>query len=132
MAKEDGQFKPGKSGNPKGRPALPPEVRKSLRLTNEEFIRVASEFLLLSAEEIKLKLTDPKANAVELLVGNLVTTAIYPMTDDYMRAVSLLLDRTIGKVKESVEITIPKPTIIRRRNGEEVVLGSEMQKKDEE
>jgi hypothetical protein len=131
VARKDGQFKPGKSGNPSGRPALPPEVRKSLRLTNEEFVRVASEYMLLTREEINKRVAEPTASVVELLVGNLIDSAITPRTDDYLRALSLLLDRTIGKVKETLEVQTKPIMTIKRQDGTEVVLGSSKDGDDE-
>jgi hypothetical protein len=39
-------------------------------------------------------------------------------------ALEFLLNRLVGKVKDKMEVTGPKPVVIRRRNGDEVELST--------
>lgn len=129
MAKSKTTFKPGQSGNPNGRPKLPEDIRKASQLTNEEFIRIANRFFSMTRGEIQETLQDPKATLLELIVGGIAAKAA--KDHDHYRA-EFLLQRTIGKVKDQLEVTMPKPTIITRPSGEQVILGTEIIKKDDE
>jgi hypothetical protein len=40
--------------------------------------------------------------------------------------INWILDRTIGKVKETKEIILPVPTIVERPNGDIIELGAEL------
>jgi hypothetical protein len=95
-------FPPGKSGNPNGRPALPPDVRDAQKLTNDEYMRISTNFMAMTRTEIQEALQRPDATMLELMVGGIVAKAA--KDHDYLRA-TFLLDRVIGKVKEQIETT---------------------------
>lgn len=105
MAKSKTTFKPGQSGNPNGRPKLPEDIRKASQLTNEEFIRLANRFFAMSRAEIQETLQDPKATLLELIVGGIAARAA--KDNDHTRA-TFLLDRTIGKVAETIKHGLDK------------------------
>lgn len=105
MPKKDTQFKPGQSGNKSGRPKLPEDIRKASKLTNEEFIRIANRFFSMNRGEIQETLQDPKATLLELIVGGIAVRAA--KDNDHMRA-NFLLDRTIGKVAETIKHGLDK------------------------
>lgn len=83
----------------------------------------------MDRQAIQVRLQDPKTSMLELIVGGIVDKSA--KDHDHLRA-NFLLDRTIGKVKEQFEVTMPKPTIITRPNGEQVILGSQLDEGTEE
>jgi hypothetical protein len=85
--------------------------------------------VLCTKAELKAIALDPRTDAADLMLCQIVIYAIE--TGDYRR-VEFILDRTIGKVKDTLEVIQPTPTIIRRKNGEEVELGTVIKKEAEE
>ena len=66
------RFEKGKSGNPAGGPKLPEDIRKAAQVTNEQFIRITSEYLLMDRATIQDRLQNPKASMLELIIGGIV------------------------------------------------------------
>ena len=56
------QFKPGKSGNPKGRPPTPPEVRAAARLLSLKCIAVQEKLLKSKSEKMRLEAAERLLN----------------------------------------------------------------------
>ncbi|XUY28545.1 DUF5681 domain-containing protein [Agrobacterium sp. rho-8.1] len=53
------RFKPGQSGNPKGRPPLPDEIKEALQARTLEAVAVAYDLMMNSTNEmVRLKATD--------------------------------------------------------------------------
>lgn len=117
------QFCVGKSGNPGGRPKTPDDVLKARKLTRLEFERTANRMLFYSKAELKAALDRPECSMVEAIVGSLIVKAV--QAGDPVR-LTMLLDRLIGKVKDEVEVAVPHPVVIRRLNGEELILGAQI------
>ena len=113
---EPHQWKPGQSGNPGGRP---PGI-----LDRDEVKAQLGKFWQMSATEVEAIAQDPKATAGQRMLASIVLKGI--KTGDFTGA-DWLLNRTIGKVKEELEVSTPKPFIWRRRDGETVVLGAAKQ-----
>jgi hypothetical protein len=115
------QFQPGQSGNPKGREPYPPEI-KAIKLLNKDYYRrVMTKFIQLTPTEIAKALKDPKATALEHMIGTIVSKAI--STGDHAK-LGFLLDRLIGKVTDKVEIGVKRPFIIEKLDGGKVELGA--------
>lgn len=52
-------FKPGQSGNPKGRPPVPDEIKEALQAKTLEAVQVAYDLMMNSPNEmVRLKATD--------------------------------------------------------------------------
>jgi single-stranded DNA-specific DHH superfamily exonuclease len=94
-------FKPGESGNPKGRPALPGDVREARRLTRIEFEKTINRFLFMTLDQITEHLNDPATTALDQLVGRIVANAI--RNGDHLRS-EFLLSRTIGKAADAADL----------------------------
>lgn len=102
------QFKPGQSGNPKGRPVLPPEVKAIQALSPEYVKKIISKFSHMSKEEMRDFLQkgpdDPNGpNMMEIMIGSIVAKAA--QDGDYTR-LNFLLDRSIGRVKETIDVSL--------------------------
>ena len=116
-------FTKGKSGNPKGRPKTPPDVRNIRALSKTEFTRIANEFLWLSTTAADKKLKSRGLSQFEKAVGQTVKKAA---AGDLMR-LNMVLDRLIGKPRDKMELTVPKPFIILNADGTEAMtLGAEV------
>lgn len=94
-------FKPGQSGNPNGRPKLPPELKAVKALTADEINRMISKYTRMSKAELREAIESPDTPALELMIASGIANGI--KTGDYSK-IAFLLDRTIGKVKDSHEI----------------------------
>ena len=95
MAKEDivkHQFKPGQTGNAKGRPPILPELKEAIAK-------------LLTKEKDGKQAIDEVLNALykKAIKGD-------------VRAAQELFDRGYGKAKQTVDAKIEHPTIIEYRN----------------
>lgn len=117
-------FQPGQSGNPNGRKPLPPDLKGIKKITTDELQRQIAKFAGMTKQEISDHLRDPEATMLDIMIGTVMVKAA--KDGDHSRF-NFLLDRTIGRVKESLEVTVPQPYVIRRPStGEEVVLGSQI------
>jgi hypothetical protein len=127
-AKHGGRdFKPGNPGGP-GRPPLPPELKDVRRLTKTEFERIVNRFLWLSDAEFEKALRDPALSKMERVIANIVAKAAEH--GDHTRAEWLAM-RLLGKVQDKVEVSQPKPFVVNRLDGGQLVLGSKAEEKDE-
>jgi len=120
------QFKPGQSGNPGGKIKLPPDVRENKKYTAIAVTRLLNEFLNMSFEQIKERISAPGTPSLDLMIGKIVAEAV--KTGDHAR-LNFIFDRMIGKVKETIEHKLPKPTLVKLTDGDAYLLGS---KKDDE
>jgi hypothetical protein len=64
------------SGNPNGRPKAPKEILELQDTTKLEVIKAINEALILTPDELKRKLADPKATMAQHLVGSILSKAI--------------------------------------------------------
>lgn len=103
MAKKENPraFKPGQSGNPNGRPPLPPDLKGARQLNKIELERMLNECIYLSASEIKSQLQDPTTPAIRLIVLKIVGEAISKGDE---KRLNFLLDRLIGAVKKEIDL----------------------------
>jgi hypothetical protein len=113
-------FPKGVSGNPDGRPKDPAELKALKKLTKGQLELLVYKILNSTPEELK----GFNKTVIELWLSSGAAKAI--QAGDYNRLMQLL-DRVHGKVKEQVEISTPKPTIIRLRSGESLVMGAEIE-----
>lgn len=122
-------FQPGQSGNPGGRPAIPEDVKKLRKLTNEQIKEVGS--LLLEGREADLEqmAADPETSMLKKWMAKI---ALRGCKSGDVMAFNALADRIAGKVKDHVVIELPKPTIIERNDGSHVELGAIVDRGDHE
>ncbi len=112
-------------GDPRaGRKPMPPDLKYANALTSAELKKILNKFLFMDARELDVVLACPTANQLELMVANIIKQA--NKFGDTVR-LDFLLNRLVGKVTEKVEVKIPEPFIVKRRDGSEIVMGAKME-----
>ena len=107
-----------------GRPPTPEEIRKAAKLGKAQFQGLFHKFSLMSFEEFKKWYKAGEMSVMERIIATIMLKA----ASGNDRAAALIWDRMMGRVKEQVEVSLPKPTVIERFNGDKIVLGHEGQK----
>lgn len=69
-------FSTGRSGNVKGRPALPPEIKQAREVLGEEFQNNGLRCWNMTVGEVQTLIKDPKAKSGELLVAGIFAKAL--------------------------------------------------------
>ena len=121
MPKEDHWFKPGQSGNPKGRKPLPPGEKGLAGLTKNKVRQLFGKFMGLTTQEIIAKCEDKTTPALEMILGRIILKAI--STGDYTR-LEFLLNRVVGKVKDEIDHTTREHFTITYADGSKEILGT--------
>lgn len=117
---EKGRFTYGRPGGP-GRPRTSSEIPVQ-PLTRKEWTEKFDRFFRMKKSELRAFIADEENNSVsDIMIASLVMKQI--STGDPHR-LDFCLDRTIGKVKEVVQIEAPRPYIIRKRDGSSEELGA--------
>lgn len=88
------KFKPGQSGNPKGKP-------RNI-FTKDEADKVFQKSATMSEDQLREIVDNPKSRAVDVAVARAWLKA---MEEGRIPDIDQLLNRTVGKVKEQVEQT---------------------------
>ncbi len=115
------QFKPGQSGNPSGLPKVPKELVSFAPFTADTLKRSVTKTMDKTMEEIEGIAKDKQTKGLEAMIASVIVQAVNK--GDYA-GLDFLMNRTIGKVKEQLEVQMPVPTVIKRLNGEEIILGA--------
>jgi len=126
-----GRGKPFTKGNAlgRGRPSIPLELKSVKNLTDDTYRKVFSRLVELPLDELEARIEDKKLPALEHILATAIHSAI--VSGDIVK-LNNPFDRVLGKVSDKVEVTMPKPTIIQRRDGTQVVLGAEMPEKEDD
>lgn len=113
-------FLPGKPGGP-GKPPLTPEQRELRKLTKTQVEEVYNRFLQLSVQELEQILKDKTQTTLSYAVARMIADGL---TKSDRSMFHLLIDRLIGKIKEEVAHTYPKPVVIEHFDGSQLILGT--------
>ena len=100
-------FKKGQSGNPKGRPPMPEDLRQIKKLSPALIRNIIAKLSRMSRIELEKHIKQSTTPMLEATIGNVYHKAL--VNGDYMR-MNFLLDRTIGKVKDEIDMNL-KPVI---------------------
>ena len=109
---EHTRFKPGQSGNPSGAKPF---------LTRARLNGALSKMSKSTIDEVRKIFENPRSTALEAMLASIVIK-IYE--DGDAGKFNFLLDRAVGRVKETTEIILPKPTVVERLDGTSLVLSS--------
>jgi hypothetical protein len=126
---EHTRFKPGQSGNISGRPKLPDDIVQARKVCQLELERIINRLIYLSASELKAVMASPETPMFEIMIASIIAQAA--QKGDQMR-LEFVLQRMIGKVKDQVELSTPKPFMISRRDGTTLELGAKVEKEEDE
>lgn len=114
------RFKPGQSGNPNGRPRIPDGLRDALALNKNILSRLINKYAQMTPAELKEVIKAGTAPSLEIIIAsNLLKSA----TSGDGTGIGWMFDRSIGKVKDQLEVSAPRPYIIERSDGSQTVLG---------
>lgn len=120
-----GQYQKGHPGGPgrgKGRPKIAEDLREVKVFNKDEWTRMFNRFFFMTMAELESFISKRKEQRVgDLLVASIVHAALKGGDE---KKLNFMLDRTIGRVTDKIEITPPQPFIIRRRDGSEEVMGA--------
>ena len=104
-----------------GRPPVDPELKKARKLTKTKAAALFEIFMHKSVTELDKICKDPKTTVLEAMIARVAQQAI---RDGDQRRLDFMLDRTIGKVKEQLEVKLPKPMIVENLEGPKTLLGA--------
>lgn len=116
-------FKPGQTGNAKGRPKLSSDVKRVRSLTGEQLKAIGDVLLLGNKERLEEILNSPRSNLLDIWLASVAKKGI---SKGDMYSLNELLNRLVGKVTDKVEHKLPQPTIIKRSDGTELELGAKV------
>lgn len=104
-----------------GRPKKDPLIKKAAKFTRTSIEALLTQFLYLNMDELNAVIEDAKRPTIDHFVAKILQIGI--KTGDQQK-LNFLLERIIGKVRDQIEHTVVRPTIIRRLDGSEVQLGA--------
>lgn len=111
--------------------ALPPDLKQA-RLENAKDIEaIMYKYMNSTIEELKSAFADPLTSSKELIVIQILITAIKQADE---KRFDFILNRTIGKVVEKIDHTVEsKPSILVRQDGTEILFtNSPIDKKEDQ
>jgi hypothetical protein len=118
-------WKPGVCPNPAGRPPLPPEVKEARRLTKTEFESIVNKYLFAPIAELERLKSDKSLVAIEAWMVAIIYKGL---TAGDWAGNEWIQQRLLGKVKDQLEVSTPKPFVLRYRDGETVEMGADVKK----
>lgn len=116
-------FEAGNPGGP-GRPKIPEDLKMARRLNKLELEKLLNKFLFMTPDEMTQRIQSSDVTAIEAMIGSIIIKAV---KDGDQQRLNFILERLIGKVKDQIDLTVVKPFIIKRPNGELVEMGAEAQ-----
>lgn len=111
----------GQSGNPAGS-KLPEDIKEGRKINRMEVERVFNKLMNAAKDELISIGNDPKTPILEAITARVMAKAYNQ--GDHQR-LNFLLDRLVGKVKETIEHVGPKVRILEKADGTKLILTTE-------
>lgn len=96
------RWKKGQSGNPKGRPPIPEDVRAARKLTQVEFERICANLFNTSTKRLGEICRDPQTPVLTALIARILEKGI---AESSRVELNYFIERFLGKVAENHNIT---------------------------
>lgn len=90
-------FQPGRSGNPSGRPVLPPEIRAERKKNQGAFVLLVAELFALTPAELKARWKKKPKTQLEACVQGIITKG----KQGSVEAVKFLMAIVAGELPKS-------------------------------
>jgi hypothetical protein len=119
-------FAPGCAPGP-GRPPLPPELKAVRRLTKAEFETLINKYLWMDLSELEAATKSKALPAAEAYAVSIIASGI---KSGNWSGFEWIAQRLLGKVQDKVEVTTPKPYVIEKLDGSQVVLGAKVEESE--
>jgi hypothetical protein len=119
-------WKPGTSGNPGGLSKIDAALKVNRNLTKKVIKKVGDALMLGDMSELEYL----KENGVPLerWLSNVIIDGIEKSD---MKTLDTLLPWLVGKLKDEIDVSLPKPTIITYK-GQSILLGSKLENEGDE
>lgn len=111
----------------KGRPLLPEDLKNVKKLKSDEAERLIVKFITMTHDQIVGVFNDPESPYLHKMLCQVMIKAVEQGSVAHL---DFLLNRTIGRVLDKVEVSMPKPFMIKRPDGS-VLLGAKEGDEDE-
>jgi hypothetical protein len=114
-------FKKGQRGGP-GAPKLPTEIKEAAKFCRKTLQAKLKEMMVATTDELDALVKDKTQPAVNVIFARLISKA----AKGDLACANAVLDRSVGKVKENIEIEVPRPMIIENLEGSDTMLGAKL------
>lgn len=121
-------WKPGETGNPKGGPGLPKDLRDARKVNQAELERTINRLIWMPLPNLLEHINATTTPMFDRFVGNIIALGAEEGDE---RRMEFILQRIIGKVQDRIEVKTPTPFVIKRPSGDVVEVGAEMPKDEE-
>lgn len=123
------RFKPGQSGNPKGRPKTREDLKKVKLMSGQDVRRLLQKLLDMPRKDLVAMVKDPETPQMELMIARVIDQGLQAGNPQML---NFLFDRTIGKALEHKEEAKLKPVTYVTNISPDGRLVQEIMEEDEE
>lgn len=92
---------PGRTGNPNGRPKLPPEVKAIRYCSKETVAKLYWDVVNMNRQEVERRLADP---TLSLFERNVLAAIVKDISKGVITTIEKLMERVLGKPKEVIHL----------------------------
>lgn len=96
------RFRPGQSGNPSGKPKLPPELAAITSLTRIEAVKIISKYLRMKPDEAIAATQDPNTPIIDKMILKICAEGLAKGDE---KKLGFLLEKALGRDPVSTEVT---------------------------